>query len=65
VLATAKLSLAVARAAAAGAKIAACAEGGRTDQLVNVVPPAMLASLMTGAGGDGLAPTGTFAGGGA
>jgi hypothetical protein len=56
--------LAIVRAAVAGVKIAAFAKGGPTDQLVNQVPLASLASLLSGSSGGSLAPGGSFAGGG-
>jgi hypothetical protein len=52
--------LSIARALAAGIKIAAFAKGGRTDQLAHQVPVGMLAGLLSGASGGSSA---TFAGG--
>jgi hypothetical protein len=56
--------LSIVRAVAAGIKIAAFAKGGPTDQLVNQVPLASLAGLLSGQSGGSLAPGGSFAGGG-
>ena len=53
-----KNTIAYTQAGLGAIRVAAFAKGGRTDQLANLVPPAMLAGLVGGASG------GSFAGGG-